>query len=160
MDQRVYLDYASATPLDPRVREAMLPYLGEGFGNPSSLHETGMVAKNALEEARGKVANLIHALPEEVIFTSSGSEANNFAILGLARAQREGQTSRYLSRRPFLGPAPGQVPGRGGLGGQPGSGGPLWTSGPNGRGEGHPEGYRAHLHPARQQRGGNDPAGL
>jgi cysteine desulfurase len=87
MTKRVYLDYASATPLDPRVREAMMPFLTESFGNPSSLHETGMEAKNAVEEARLKVANLIRALPEEVIFTSSGSEANNLAILGLARAQ-------------------------------------------------------------------------
>ncbi len=83
---RVYLDYASATPLDSRVREAMLPYLGESFGNPQSLHEAGMVAKNAIEEARQKVADLIHSQAEEILFTSSGSEVNNTALFGLARA--------------------------------------------------------------------------
>jgi len=87
MPGRIYLDHASATPLDPRVREAMLPFISEEFGNPQSLHEAGMVAKNAVEEARAKVADLIHTSPEEIIFTSSGSEANNTALWGLARAQ-------------------------------------------------------------------------
>lgn len=87
MPRRIYLDHASATPLDPRVREAMLPFISEEFGNPQSLNEAGMVAKNVVEEARTKVADLIHTSPEEIIFTSSGSEANNTALWGLARAQ-------------------------------------------------------------------------
>ncbi len=84
--RRVYLDNASTTPLAPEVRQAMLPYLGEVYGNPSSLHEWGATARDAVESAREKVARLIGAEAEEIIFTSSGSESNNFAIKGLALA--------------------------------------------------------------------------
>lgn len=87
--ENVYLDNASATPLLPEVREAMLPYLGEIFGNPSSLHDYGDGAREALETARGQVAQLIGATnAEEIIFTGSGTESNNFAIKGLALAQQ------------------------------------------------------------------------
>ncbi|UCG10330.1 MAG: cysteine desulfurase [Dehalococcoidia bacterium] len=85
--RKVYLDNAAATPLLPEVREAMLPYLGEVFGNPSSLHDWGDKAREAVESARIQVAQLIGANPEEIIFTGSGTESNNLAIKGLALAQ-------------------------------------------------------------------------
>ena len=82
--RKVYLDNAATTPLLPEVREAMIPYLGDVFGNPSSLHEWGDGAREALEMARTQVAQLIGANAEEIIFTGSGTESNNFAIKGLA----------------------------------------------------------------------------
>jgi cysteine desulfurase len=85
--KKVYLDYGAATPTHPQVMEAMIAYLGEFFGNPQSLHDWGQEAKEAIEEARGKVASLIGAQPEEIIFTSSGTEANNLALKGMAWAQ-------------------------------------------------------------------------
>jgi len=85
--RKVYLDNAAATPLLPEVREAMLPYLGEVFGNPSSLHDWGDKAREAVQSARIRVAQLIGANPEEIIFTGSGTESNNLAIKGLALAQ-------------------------------------------------------------------------
>lgn len=82
--QAVYLDHNATTPLDPRVREAMLPWLGERWGNPSSLHRFGQAARNAVEEAREKVAVLLGARPLEVVFTASGTEANNAVLFGIA----------------------------------------------------------------------------
>ncbi|RLJ03237.1 MAG: cysteine desulfurase NifS [Candidatus Aenigmatarchaeota archaeon] len=84
----IYLDNASTTPLDPRVREAMLPYLTERYGNPSSIHKVGREAREAVEDARRKVADTIGASPEEIYFTGSGSEGNNLAIKGIAWANR------------------------------------------------------------------------
>jgi cysteine desulfurase len=81
----VYLDHNATTPLHPRVREAMLPWLGERHGNPSSLHGFGQAAREAVEEARSKVAELIGGRPAELIFTASGTEANNTVIFQLAR---------------------------------------------------------------------------
>jgi cysteine desulfurase len=86
--RKVYLDNISATPLLPEVREAMLPYLGELFGNPSSLHDWGDPAREAVGRARSQVAGLIGVNPEELIFTASGSESNNLAVKGLALAQQ------------------------------------------------------------------------
>jgi len=86
--RKVYLDHIAATPLHPEALEAMLPYLKEDFGNPQSLHSAGQHAQQALEEAREKVAQLIHAQAAEIFFTSSGSESNNFAVKGLALAQK------------------------------------------------------------------------
>ena len=83
----IYLDYNATTPIDPRVSEAMLPWLREHFGNPSSDHVYGQVAKNAVDQARKEVAALIGAQPEEIIFTSCATEANNLAILGTARSR-------------------------------------------------------------------------
>lgn len=84
---RVYLDYAATTPVDPRVREAMLPFLGEAvFGNPSSLHQTGREAKKHMEQARRDVAAVFNVQPECMIWTSGATEANNLAIDGVARA--------------------------------------------------------------------------
>jgi cysteine desulfurase NifS len=85
----IYLDYNATTPIDPEVAEAMRPYLVEHFGNPSSSHWYGMQTKKAVDEARRQVANLLHCNPEEVVFTSGGSESNNYAIKGTAFANRE-----------------------------------------------------------------------
>lgn len=87
--RKVYLDHASTTPVHPRVMEAMLPYFTGRFGNPSNLHDVGRDAKNAVEEARAKTAALIGAKPEEIFFTSSGTESNNFAVKGLAQANSQ-----------------------------------------------------------------------
>lgn len=86
--RRVYLDHIASTPVHPQVVEAMLPYLRDNFGNPQSLHSIGQEAQLAIQEAREKVAGLINAHPEEIYFTSCGSESNNFALKGLASAQR------------------------------------------------------------------------
>jgi cysteine desulfurase len=86
--RKVYLDNAATTPLLPEVREAMMPYLGDIFGNPSSLHDWGDGAREAIEAARDQVAQLIGTNADEIIFTGSGTESNNFAIKGLALAQQ------------------------------------------------------------------------
>ena len=78
----IYLDYNASTPVDPAVAAAMRPLLEEAFGNPSSGHWASTPAKAALERARGQVAALLGAAPEEIVFTSGGSEANNLAIKG------------------------------------------------------------------------------
>ncbi len=83
---RIYLDYAATTPTHPEVVKAMSPYFTEAFGNPSSIHSYGQEAKGAIEEARVKVASLISARGEEIVFTSGGTEADNFAIKGVAFA--------------------------------------------------------------------------
>ncbi len=80
----VYMDHAATTPVRPEVVEAMLPYFSERFGNPSSLYALAREAKEAVEEARGKVAAAIGANPEEIYFTSGGTEADNWAIKGVA----------------------------------------------------------------------------
>ncbi len=85
MPETVYLDNAATTPLDSRVLEAMLPHLRER-GNPSSLHAPGAAAHDAVEKARRSVAALIGATPQEIVFTSGGTESDNLAVLGLARA--------------------------------------------------------------------------
>jgi len=88
MMRKVYLDHAATTPLLPEVREAMMPFLGEVFGNPSCLHEWGDLPRAAIEEAREQVAGLVGGRLEEIIFTGSGSESNNLAVKGLALAQQ------------------------------------------------------------------------
>jgi len=85
----VYLDYNATTPLDPEVRAAMLPFLGENFGNPSSLHHVGRKARALLDDARERVAKTWRSKPSEVVFTSGGTESINFAIFGAARARRD-----------------------------------------------------------------------
>jgi len=85
---KIYLDYAATTPVDPRVLEAMLPYFSDSFGNSSSVHSYGQDAENALESARESVAALLNCHPNEVIFTSCGSESDNLAIRGAAFAAR------------------------------------------------------------------------
>jgi cysteine desulfurase len=85
----VYLDYNATTPVDPRVAEAMWPYLRELFGNPSSLHSYGVDAREAVETARAQVAKLLGCKPDEVVFTSGGSESNNTAIKGVVFRLRQ-----------------------------------------------------------------------
>ncbi|MDN5327187.1 MAG: cysteine desulfurase [Moorella sp. (in: firmicutes)] len=88
--RRVYLDHSATTPVRPEVLEAMLPFLkDEAFGNPSTVYSYGREAKKALEEAREKVANLIGARPEEIFFTSGGTEADNLALIGTAAANEK-----------------------------------------------------------------------
>ncbi len=96
----IYLDYAATTPVDSRVFDAMLPYFRESFGNPSSTHRYGQKAEAAVEAARETVAAILHCRPDEVIFTSCGSESDNLALRGVALARRE-QTgaSRILTAR-------------------------------------------------------------
>ena len=85
----IYLDYNASTPHDPEVIVAMRPYLEEYFGNPSSSHWYGVKAKNAVENARRQVASLLNSKPDEVVFTSGGTESNNYAIKGIAFAHRD-----------------------------------------------------------------------
>ncbi len=84
--QGIYMDHSATTPLDEEVLEAMLPYLKEIHGNPSSLHSVGSEARKGLDAAREKVAAALGAFPEEIIFTSGATESNNIALQGLARA--------------------------------------------------------------------------
>ena len=86
---RVYLDYAATTPVDPRVKKAMEPYFTQKFGNTMSLHYFGQEVKIALEESRGKVADLMGAKPSEIIFTSSATESNNLVLKGIAAANKQ-----------------------------------------------------------------------
>src|SRR5215210_3018529 len=97
MTHPVYLDNAATTPGDPRVLEAMLPHLGGRRGNPSALHASGAAAREAVEEAREPVAELIGAAPDEIFFTSGGTEADNIAVLGLARAAPSGKRHAVVS---------------------------------------------------------------
>jgi cysteine desulfurase len=90
----VYLDHNATTPLHPRVREAMLPWLGERHGNPSSIHRFGQAAREAVEGAREKVAALVGGRPPEVVFTASGTEANNAVLFD--RARRSGRRGHLV----------------------------------------------------------------
>ena len=86
----IYLDYNATAPLDPRVLEEMTPYLAENYGNPSSIHSPGSVARAAVDCARERVSGCLGARPGEIVFTSGGSESNNSAIKGLAYALSDG----------------------------------------------------------------------
>jgi len=89
MIKRIYLDYAAATPVDPRVKKSMDEFSAQGFANPAGVYEEGLFAKRAMESARKTIADFIGAKSPEIIFTSSTTESNNLAILGVARANRE-----------------------------------------------------------------------
>lgn len=114
--KRIYLDYAATTPTHPDVLKAMLPYFTDAFGNPSGIYSYGQEAKGAIEEARTKVADLIGARDEEIVFTSGGTEADNFALKGVAFANENRgnhiitssiehhaviETCKFLERRGF-----------------------------------------------------------
>ena len=114
--RRIYLDHAATTPTRPEVVEAMLPYFTDAFGNPSSIYSYGQEARGAVEEARIKVAELIGARSEEIIFTGGGTEADNYALKGIAYAnERKGnhiittsiehhavmEVCKFLERRGF-----------------------------------------------------------
>ena len=86
--RKIYLDYAATTPTDPEVVKAMLPYFTDRFGNPSSIHSFGQEAKAAVEKAREEIASFLGAKQDEIIFTSGGSESDNFAIKGVAYANK------------------------------------------------------------------------
>ena len=99
MPQRpIYLDYNATTPIDPAVAAAMLPYLHEHFGNPSSSHAYGQKARQAVEDARSQLAALLGCQPHEIIFTSGGTEANNQALFGIAAALRDRGNHLITSR--------------------------------------------------------------
>jgi cysteine desulfurase len=114
---RIYLDYAATTPAHPEVVKAMLPYFTETFGNPSSIHCCGQEARGAVEEARLKVASLIGARDEEIVFTGGGTEADNLALIGTAFANEDRgnhiitssiehhavlETCKFLEKRGFV----------------------------------------------------------
>jgi len=102
----IYLDHNATTPPDDRVREAMGPFLGGFFGNPSSLHRLGRLSRNAIDRAREQVAALVGARPSQVIFTSGGTEANNLAISGWAAAHPGGLIAVGATEHPSVtGPA-------------------------------------------------------
>jgi cysteine desulfurase len=85
MPRTIYFDYNATTPLDPAVREAMLPFLEEFWGNPSSVHHVGRKARALLDDCRDRAARFLGAKPSEIVFTSGGTEANNLAVFGTAR---------------------------------------------------------------------------
>ena len=89
MEKTVYLDYNATTPIDPEVIDEMLPYIYTSFGNPSSSYLHGRINREAINKARKQVANLINANPDEIVFTSGGTESNNHAIRGIALANKE-----------------------------------------------------------------------
>jgi len=97
MVEPIYLDHAATTPVRPEVVEAMAPFYGPRFGNPSSLHRWGREARAALDEARERLANCIGARSDEICFTSGGTEADNFAILGAWRARRTSGRNAIVS---------------------------------------------------------------
>ena len=90
MNRRVYLDHNAATPVHPEVVQAMLPYFGERFGNPSSVHGFGREARDGVDAAREQLAGFLKVGKDEVVFTSGGTESDNFAIKGVANARRRG----------------------------------------------------------------------
>ena len=89
MDKAIYLDHASTTPTDPEVVQAMLPYFSEDFGNPATVYSLGLSAASAVQQARESIAGVIGADPDEIYFTSGGTESDNWAILGTADAQQK-----------------------------------------------------------------------
>jgi cysteine desulfurase len=96
MSRRIYLDHNASTPVHPEVLAAMLPYFGEVYGNPSSVHAFGRAARDAVDDARATIARFLGARPEDIVFTSGGTESDNFGVKGLALARGRGHliTSR------------------------------------------------------------------
>ena len=92
----IYLDYAATTPLAPEVLEAMTPYFSNEFGNPSSIHRWGRKAEQAVEESRRTLADILHCEPNEIIFTSGGTESDNYGLRGVALALREAKRGNHI----------------------------------------------------------------
>ena len=99
MREPIYLDHSATTPVRPEVLEAMLPFFGPRFGNPSSTHRWGREARVALDEARERLARALGASADEICFTSGGTEADNLAVLGAWRALR--RTKRTVVTTPI-----------------------------------------------------------
>ncbi len=99
--KRIYMDYSATTPVDPRVVEAMAPYWSDVFGNTSSAHAWGQAAAAALERAREQVARLLGACPSEIVFTASGTEADNLALRGVAWAARRAGRGNHIVTTPI-----------------------------------------------------------
>jgi len=98
----VYLDHNATTPVDGRVLDAMLPYLGEIVGNPSSVHSAGRLSRAGIDRAREQVAALVNARPGQILFTSGGTEANNLALCGLAEARNAGRIAVSAVEHPSV----------------------------------------------------------
>jgi len=96
LNTKIYFDYAATTPVDPRVLQEMLPFFTEKFGNPSSVHGPGQMAEAALETARSKVATLLGARSEEILFTGCGTESDNLALRGAAMGQRRSRNAYHI----------------------------------------------------------------
>src|SRR5690349_9937928 len=92
----IYLDHSATTPTDPRVVAKMLPYWTETFGNPSSLHNIGKAASDALQTARVTIAEVLKCEPDELVFTSGGTESNNLALRGVAHAMRQRGRGKHI----------------------------------------------------------------
>jgi cysteine desulfurase len=101
MDRRIYLDHSATTPVDPRVVEAMAPYWGERFGNSESSHAFGQEAASGLERARQTVADVLGCRPAEIVFTGSGTEADNLALRGVAWAARQSGRGNHIITTPI-----------------------------------------------------------
>ena len=86
---RIYLDHAATTPVDPRVIDAMLPWYRDGWGNPSGIYREAQTARHGLDEARSDVAAVLECSPREIVFTAGGTEADNYALRGVASARRD-----------------------------------------------------------------------
>lgn len=99
MNDMIYLDYAATTPVHPRVLEAMRPYFSDSFGNPSSVHRYGQKAEAALESAREMAASVLNCRPDEIVFTSCGSESDNLALRGAMLAGRKKNRTWLLTSR-------------------------------------------------------------
>lgn len=111
--QAFYLDYAAATPVDPRVLRAMRPYFSEKFGNPSSLHLAGALALKALDEARARLAQVTRTEFRDVVFTASATEANNLALRGVVRAFSFGDQNNFSPAEKFSFPSAHRAAGHG-----------------------------------------------
>src|ERR1700675_2468760 len=101
---RVYLDYNATTPVEPRVLDAMLPYFSAEFANASSIHTPGQHARAAVETAREQVAALIGAHPQEIVFTSGGTESDNHAVFGVTQPFLAGRISAAQPTHPHITP--------------------------------------------------------
>ncbi len=96
--KKVYMDHAATTPVDKEVMKEMIPYFDKIYGNPSSIHGFGREAFDAIEDAREKVANLINAKPDEIVFTSGGTESDNLGVKGVTFKNKNNRGSKAQNR--------------------------------------------------------------